>query len=70
MVLVEKLKVKYKDYEENIIITDTNKMEKESMKSIINIIDESTKGTYIIAIIVVGLISILVCSNTLAKRKN
>ena len=67
--IVEKLKVKYKDYEENIIITDTNKIENESMKSIINIIDGSTKGTYIIAIIVVGLISILVCNNTLQKEK-
>ncbi|NKF07170.1 FtsX-like permease family protein [Clostridium gasigenes] len=67
--LVEKLKVKYKDYEENVIITDTNKIEKESMKSTVSIIEETTKGTYIIAIIVVGLISILVCSNTLQKEK-
>ncbi|MGL5353213.1 MAG: FtsX-like permease family protein, partial [Clostridium sp.] len=67
--IVENLKVKYKDYENNIIIKDTNKMEKESMESIINIIDVSTKGTYIIAIIVVGLISMLVCNNTLQKEK-
>ncbi|MBU3136256.1 ABC transporter permease [Clostridium gasigenes] len=67
--IVEKLKVKYKDYENNIIITDTNKMENESMESIINVIDGSTKGTYIIAIIVVGLICILVCNNTLQKEK-
>nr|WP_253198379.1 ABC transporter permease [Clostridium gasigenes] len=67
--IVEKLKVKYKDYEENITITDTNKIEKESMKSITNTINSATTGTYIIAIIVVGLISILVCSNTLQKEK-
>ncbi|MGL5084348.1 MAG: ABC transporter permease, partial [Clostridium sp.] len=67
--IVERLKAKYKDYENNIIITDTNKMENESMESIINIIDGSTKGTYVIAIIIVGLISVLVCNNTLQKEK-
>ena len=67
--IVEKLKEKYKKYKDVIIITDTYKLEKESMKSITNTINSAITGTYIIAIIVVGLISILVCSNTLQKEK-
>lgn len=67
--IVEKLKEKYKKYEDVIIITDTYKLEKESMESITNTINSATTGVYIIAIIVVGLISILVCSNTLQKEK-
>lgn len=67
--IVERLKKKYKQYEDTITITDTYKLEKAEMRSIEETINIATTGVYIIAIIIVGLISILVCNNTLQKEK-
>lgn len=67
--IVEKLQEKYESKDGSIKIVNTNKVEKESMSSIVDTVNIATTGVNIIAIGVVALISILVCSKTLQKEQ-
>ncbi len=65
--IVEKLKDKYEDYK--VTIKDEYNDNKEYMQEKINTVHMATKGVYFIAIIVIGLVFLLVCNNTLQKEK-